>query len=156
VGKKNKPIFDDYEPIGVDGSWPDDVVPSDGSLAPERRLIPLGGLPDRHAPNINARDELLFFLEASNKKLKCAQIWFSPQENQPPAFINLPVGFGESRFLEFQREINRSYHNGHTPQELFGVLWFVDGTWADRYVYDGSEEWMLREIPAIPSELLNR
>lgn len=42
------------------------------------------------------------------------------------------------------------YDRGYGGQELFGTLWFSDGTWADRGEYDGSEWWEHRKRPAIP------
>lgn len=42
------------------------------------------------------------------------------------------------------------YDSGYGGQELFGTLWFSDGSWADRGEYDGAEWWEHRSFPAIP------
>ena len=45
------------------------------------------------------------------------------------------------------------YDNGYGTQEVFGVVWFADGTWAERGEYDGSEWWEHHTIPEIPEHL---
>ena len=43
------------------------------------------------------------------------------------------------------------YDSGFGTQELFGTIWFADGSWADRYEYDGSEWWDHHTPPALPA-----
>jgi hypothetical protein len=43
------------------------------------------------------------------------------------------------------------YNPGFGSQELYGTLWFTDGTWADRREYDGSEWWEGHSRPPLPS-----
>ena len=33
------------------------------------------------------------------------------------------------------------YDDGYGDQELFGNIWYADGTWSDRGEYDGAEWW---------------
>jgi hypothetical protein len=42
------------------------------------------------------------------------------------------------------------YDSGFGTQELFGTIWFADGSWADRQEYDGSESWDHQTLPALP------
>lgn len=42
------------------------------------------------------------------------------------------------------------YHDGFGSQELFGTIWYVDGTWSERDEYDGSEWWTHRVRPPLP------
>lgn len=42
------------------------------------------------------------------------------------------------------------YDNGYGGQELFGNIWYTDGTWSERGEYDGSEWWEHKVCPAIP------
>lgn len=42
------------------------------------------------------------------------------------------------------------YNNGYGGQELFGNIWYADGTWSERGEYDGSEWWEYKKCPDIP------
>ena len=42
------------------------------------------------------------------------------------------------------------YDAGYGSQELFGTIWYSDGTWSDREEYDGSENWKHRKCPPLP------
>ena len=46
--------------------------------------------------------------------------------------------------------LNFTYDDGFGTQELFGTVWFDDGTWSERDEYDGSEWWTRRIRPPIP------
>ena len=39
------------------------------------------------------------------------------------------------------------YDNGYGWQELFGYIWYTDGTWSERGEYDGSEWWEYKKSP---------
>jgi hypothetical protein len=43
------------------------------------------------------------------------------------------------------------YCNGHGMQELFGNIWYEDGSWSERNEYDGSEWWEHKVCPEIPN-----
>ena len=40
-----------------------------------------------------------------------------------------------------------NYDDGYGGQELFGYIWYADGTWSDRGEYDGSEWWQHQTRP---------
>jgi hypothetical protein len=42
------------------------------------------------------------------------------------------------------------YNDGYGAQELFGNIWYADGTWSERREYDGSEWWVHVVCPPIP------
>lgn len=44
------------------------------------------------------------------------------------------------------------YDNGYGGQELFGNIWYTDGTWSERGEYDGSEWWEYKACPPIPDK----
>jgi len=46
--------------------------------------------------------------------------------------------------------LNFDYDNGYGSQELFGNIWYTDGTWSEREEYDGSECWSHKQCPEIP------
>ena len=39
------------------------------------------------------------------------------------------------------------YDDGYGGQELFGYIWYTDGTWSERGEYDGSEWWEYKKRP---------
>ena len=45
------------------------------------------------------------------------------------------------------------YNDGYGGQELFGNIWYADGTWSERREYDGSEWWVHVVRPPIPVAL---
>lgn len=46
-----------------------------------------------------------------------------------------------------------SYDSGFGGQELFGYIWYEDGTWSERGEYDGSEWWEHKDRPPFDIEL---
>lgn len=42
-----------------------------------------------------------------------------------------------------------NYDSGYGSQELFGYIWYVDGSWSERLEYDGSESWGHKERPTL-------
>lgn len=69
--------------------------------------------------------------------------------------INLPVNYTPEQYEEFLREIDVEYDNGYGGQELWGEIWYDDGTWSERAEYDGSEWWKHCSAPAIADDLLD-
>ena len=39
------------------------------------------------------------------------------------------------------------YDDGYGSQELFGFIWYTDGSWSERGEYDGSEWWVHKKRP---------
>lgn len=42
-----------------------------------------------------------------------------------------------------------NYDDGYGGQELFGHIWYEDGTWSERGEYDGSEWWDHKAVPSM-------
>jgi hypothetical protein len=66
----------------------------------------------------------------------------------------LPVKYTEEQYNTFVESLDFNYDSGFGGQELFGTVWFKDGTWADRGEYDGSEWWEYHVCPIVPKSLL--
>lgn len=98
---------------------------------------------------MNCKEE--FLEEIEGKEVLCAQI--SRDECKE---YNLPVGYSREEFIDFCDSINFKYDSGYGVQELFGTIWYKDGTWSERGVYDGSEWWVYKSCPNVPCELKNR
>lgn len=103
---------------------------------------------------INAKDELLKHV-GSMDNVKAVQLKYErrTQRLNSAQLFHLPDGYSEQELTDFLHNINFSYDNGYGWQELFGFIWWKDGTWSSRYEYDGSEKWVHNSSPSYP---LNR
>lgn len=105
---------------------------------------------------INCKTEFESLLQSAGGfgRLICARLsnnedWVDNKEE----FI-LPQFFTQEEYDIFLSEIDFEYNNGYGSQKLFGVVWFTDDLWSERAEYDGSERWVLKQYPKIPTELL--
>jgi len=107
---------------------------------------------------MNAKQELLSLLEKT-APIKCAQIKYYPLNDayrlndDLPSFYNLKVNHTEKELNKFLDSLDFNYDSGYGWQQLFGTIWFTDGSWAERGEYDGSEWWEHRSLPDIPQNL---
>lgn len=113
---------------------------------------------------MNARVE--FINHIGSKKVLCCEIsilrsmrdYDSPYgNNDDHKFydVHLTTGYSIDEWNDFLKSIDITYDNGYGSQELFGTIWYEDGTWSSRFEYDGSEGWVANICPKIP-EILNR
>lgn len=106
------------------------------------------------AKNTNAKQE--FLNHTSGKEVLCAQIqrgdWGDDEEIALRTFI-LTTGWTKEDWNYFLSELDFDYDSGYGSQELFGTIWYKDGTWSDRREYDGSECWKYQSCPEIPQNL---
>jgi hypothetical protein len=70
-----------------------------------------------------------------------------------PSRIELPLGYTDEQYGEFMAKLDFNYDDGYGSQNLDGVIWFKDGSWATRGEYDGSEWWQHHKRPNVPSHL---
>lgn len=104
----------------------------------------------------NAREE--FESEVSNAKsaVVCAALyWGDPNcswRDEPVESALLHPGYSEEEYQDFLNSIHVNYYEGYGGQELFGTIWYADGTWSDRREYDGSEWWEHQKVPEYPEE----
>lgn len=87
-----------------------------------------------------------FIDHVGNRGIKCCSISYT-------GVINLPIGYSLDQLVEFLQKLDFEYYDGHGGQELYGEIWYTDGTWSTRGVYDGSEWWEYHECPQTPEEL---
>jgi len=107
----------------------------------------------------NAKEE--FISLCKDKTVVCATIvheyWteglVSPASVQRRTEADLKCNYTPEDFKEFLKYLDFEYDRGFGLQEIFGTVWFEDGTWAERGEYDGAEWWELRERPEIPDHL---
>jgi len=89
----------------------------------------------------NAKDELLEHIE--NRKVKHVHIIYGDYFRSNEKIISGSLESVIER-LDFE------YDSGYGGQELFGHIWYQDGTWSSRGEYDGSEWWEHNKCPEIP------
>ena len=92
---------------------------------------------------INAKEELLDHIE--DRKVEYIYITIGDQ------FYNENCDVYKGTLEEVLPKLeNVLYDSGFGIQELFGTIWYTDGTWSERGEYDGSEWWEHRKRPKIP------
>ena len=107
--------------------------------------------------NTNAKQEFLKHISdvhVLNREVLCAQIQkgYDYDEEQSAVF-NLTTGWTKEDWDSFIKDLDFEYDSGYGGQELFGTIWYTDGTWSERGEYDGSEWWQYQVCPNIPQEL---
>ncbi len=100
---------------------------------------------------------LLELLRCKALELKAAQIFSLPNgwdgtDNR--GHITLPVDYSKEELKYFYDILDLEEQDGDSgSKNLYGVLWFKDGTWATRSYYDKAEGWEYHKCPPIPSIL---
>lgn len=102
----------------------------------------------------NTKEEFLRHIK--ERKVLCASIsykncWDYESDTKE---CKLHVGYTEEQYNAFVESLDFKYDAGYGGQELFGTIWYKDGTWSDRGEYDGSEWWEHHECPIVPKSLL--
>ena len=92
-----------------------------------------------------------FLEEIGERKLLCAIIDCYKTDDKKIALLK--VGYSLDDLAFFLECLDFEYDDGLEGQNLFGTIWYQDGTWSDRAEYDGSEWWVYRACPKIPSAL---
>jgi hypothetical protein len=97
---------------------------------------------------LNAKAE--FSAHTCGKAVLCAAISRGYGEDEILAVLK--VGYTVSDLSAFLESLDWDYDAGYGGQEVFGTIWFTDGTWSDRGEYDGSEWWEHHSRPDIHDE----
>jgi hypothetical protein len=104
---------------------------------------------------MNAKQE--FLAEVKGKNILCAVIKKSTgyDDNFIQTYDSyyLHIGYSFAFYDGFIDTLDFDYNNGYGGQELFGTIWYTDGTWSERGVYEGSEWWNYIVYPKIPKVL---
>jgi hypothetical protein len=72
--------------------------------------------------------------------------------NRPVKYVQLITGglTFEGSLENVLPLLNIEYDEGYGGQELFGNIWYEDGSWSERGEYDGSEWWEHKKCPVLP------
>ena len=98
----------------------------------------------------NAKQE--FIGHTSGQDVKCAKVSIAHDFENESIFL-LPINHTAEQKEQFLSSIDVNYDDGYGSQQLFGTIWYNDGTWSERGEYDGSEWWAYNQCPDIPKEL---
>lgn len=101
----------------------------------------------------NCKDD--FLEETNGKEILCAEVTFGKDYwgDELKKIAILPIGYSVSVMQNFLEAINYQYDSGYGLQEVYGTIWYKDGTWSERGEYDGSEWWEHKSCPTIPNSL---
>lgn len=102
----------------------------------------------------NAKQELVSLLGSNINKIMCAIVEHSVwNDENPNKSFKLLLNHTQEDLTLFLDSLNFDYDNDYGIQELYGTVWFNDGTWLQRWEYDGSEGWEHMKCPEVPTEL---
>lgn len=106
---------------------------------------------------INAKTEFLEHIsgiinEESAIKVKGAEIIHYQLYGED---VNIYL-YGDYTFQDYEdflTKLDFEYDNGHGYQQIFGNVWYTDGTWSTREEYDGKEWWKHNHCLVFPDYL---
>ena len=88
------------------------------------------------------------------KEILCCLIVFVDEDDEysdeQPSRHMLRIGFSAEELFAFLESLDFYYYAGYEAQNLFGTIWYTDGTWSERGEYDGSKWWEYKKSPEIP------
>jgi len=87
---------------------------------------------------VNLKQETLDHVKDTNRKPEYIKIGFRQSESKRTI---------EGPFSSVITDLDFEYDNGYGGQEIYGYIWYSDGTWSERKEYDGSEEWAHKKCP---------
>lgn len=105
---------------------------------------------------MNAKQEFIEHTANRGLGIKCARINKGEAWDNKETEYLLPCNYTAADMEAFLKSIDWNYDSGYGGQELFGIIWYNDGTWSDRGEYDGSEWWEHNSCPVISDTLLNK
>ncbi len=101
---------------------------------------------------MNAKEE--FLIHIKDRVVKCAIIKGGDCDWKPEFPFNLLVGHSKADYEVFISSLDFQYDSRLGGQNLFGIIWYEDGTWSKKGEYYGSEWWIYQQRPQIPGELM--
>ena len=110
---------------------------------------------------MNAKQEIIDHFSNAISKPLCAKVEHRARrgpfyEDRDGSASILTTGWDEADFAAFLQSLDFEYDDGYGTQELFGTIWYEDGSWSEREEYDGSECWAYKTSPAIPAKLIRK
>lgn len=98
----------------------------------------------------NCQKEFISHTSTAGCAVLCAQIFKGDPDYRDSVPYILQIGYNQDKAREFLDSLDFQYDSGYGGQEIYGTIWYTDGTWSDRGEYDGSEWWQHQVKPEIP------
>jgi hypothetical protein len=98
----------------------------------------------------NAKEEFIGFI--GSLTVIAVDITYCP-DYDTSINIRLKANHTQADYEHFLNQLDFEYDDGYGTQHLFGNIWFLEDCWAERYEYDGSEDWEMHSRPEIPDYL---
>jgi len=103
---------------------------------------------------INAKEEFVNHVMGEGiPAIICAKVFIDYDWEGERKEFNLKLSHSERDLNAFLFSLDFKYDNGYGGQNLFGTIWYEDGTFSQRGEYDGAEWWEYVAVPEIPDEL---
>ena len=99
---------------------------------------------------INAKKE--FLSEAFGQSLRCSFIEKKDVCERTLDTYVLKENYTVEESAAFFKELDFQYDAGYGHQVIHGYIWYNDGTWSERYEFEGAENWVYKKTPVIPDE----
>ena len=116
-------------------------------------------MPEHKRVTISAKEEFLKHIEGK-PPLKCAAICNYDEDGAIYSYTHkdktealLPPNYLQEEYQKFLDLLDFQYYNGFGCQELYGVIWYQDGTWSERHEYVGAEDWRYKKCPEFPNKI---
>lgn len=97
---------------------------------------------------MNAKEEFLEHIK--EREVLCAEIVLDAPYEDNPLKVILKIGYSPYDFEKFLKQLDFNYDSWQGNQELYGVIWYIEGSWSERDQCDGYEWWEYRSLPEIP------
>ena len=94
----------------------------------------------------NAKQEFLKHIE--RRQIKCATISCDNNESV------LPINNTPGQWEDFLSSLDYEYDDNCGTLNLYGTIWYEDGSWSNRCDDDGSEWWVYNKYLEIPTECI--
>ena len=103
---------------------------------------------------MNTKEE--FIEHIAEKEVTCSVILYSSSIFSPEKrmVLYLRTNHTKEEYDLFIASLDFTYYSGYGAQELFGTIWYTDGSYSERDECDGLEWWEHRTAPVIPKECL--
>ena len=101
---------------------------------------------------MNCKDE--FLEHTCNHDILCVSMHYITSVHGEKLHFSLHQNFSKEDFSRFLECLDFEYDARFGLQWVYGFIWYKNGSWSQRYSYDGSECWVHKVPPVIPEKLL--
>lgn len=103
---------------------------------------------------MNAKEELKNHLSSVAKDVIAIEIYLEEyvyRDDDADLSALRTVG---TKFEDVADWLDFNYDTGYGIQQIFGTVWYSDGSWCERREYDGAEWWQHARTPEMPEDIV--